>query len=285
MKQITRIFILLVIFQAVIACRPSDPPQPAAPKKVIVELKQSNVDVGTHKLEAFSIINDSKYLVVFEAGLGDDHTIWNSYNMAIKTSDRMDVVSYDRANRGQSGNGPVPRDVNRLQSELGDIIDAFAQGRKVVLVGHSLGGFMIRAWAVTNPTRVAGMLFIDPSHEAAFNSYLAQPQEDAMYDKWNSEYGPDFGATLEAREWVEDLEYMATLGNLPDVPVIVLTAMKVEPPTTLADMQPWYDAHESLKTGVTDFTQISIPNSGHMVMVDQPQILINNINLLLSKLD
>ena len=273
-------YIILSILLFSVACRKFEP-YPVFSK---LALKKAFVDLGTHKLATFSVIRNSNYLVVFESGLGDDHTIWNSSNIALKAADTIDVVTYDRANRGQSGNGPVPRDVARLQSELGSVIDSFANGRKVVLIGHSLGGFMIRAWAVNNPTKVAGMLFIDPSHEkAGLDSAQNQQAEDYMYGQWSS-YGTNFGAALESREWVEDNMYMTTLGNLPDVPVIVLTAMKVDPPNTVEILKPWYDAHESLGTGVTDFTHVSIPNSGHMVMIDQPQILLNYIHVLLAKL-
>jgi len=275
------------ILLSVTACGPSYIDPDISPTAVKNPLALTYVDLGTHKLAAFSAMKNSKYLVVCESGLGDGHSIWDTHNVSLDINDRMDVVTYDRANRGQSGNGPVPRDINRLQSELGAIIDAFAKGRKVILIGHSLGGFMIRDWAVKNPTRVAGLLFIDPSHEAAYvlaSQTQIQGQEDAMYNQWNTAYGAGFGATLEAREWVEDLQYMATLGNLPDVPVIVITALKVDPPVTVADMQPWYDAHESLKKGVTDFTHVSTINSGHMVMVDEPKIILDNLYLLISKL-
>lgn len=269
---------IIVLLFSTNACRPTN----IHPVTKPVVLKSSLVDLGTHKLAAFSVIKNSKYLVVFEAGLGDDHSIWNNSNIAVKTSDSMDVVSYDRASHGQSERGPDPRDISRLQSELGSVIDAFANGRKVVLIGHSLGGFIIRDYAIKNPTRVAGLVFVDPSHEDC--SQLTQADEDAFYNSWLTAWGPTNGGTLEAKEWKNDVDYMGTVGNLPDVPVVVLTAMSVDASYSATFRQAWYAAHETLKSGVTDFTHVSIPNSGHMVMLDQPQILINSINVFLAKL-
>ncbi len=282
MKKMRVMLFTVLVILSMAACSPGPPLTPAAG----AILKQSYVDLGTHKLAAFSIIQHSKYLVVFESGLGDDHMIWNTNDIVMKTSQRMDVVTYDRAYRGQSEyKGPVPRNINQLQSELTGVIDTFAQGRKVILVGHSLGGFIVRDWAIKNPTRMAGLLLVDPSNEVYEKTYTkpTQADEDAMYDYWSS-YGLTFGATLEAREWLEDLDYMATLGNLPDIPVIVLTATKADTPVTAADRQNWYDGHETLKNGVTDFTHVALPNSGHMVMIDDPQDLMANINLLISKM-
>jgi len=260
------------------ACRKSNI-HPEVAKPVF---KQVEVNLGTHKLAAFSVIKNSKYLIVFEAGLGDDHSIWNSNNVALKIAVNMDIVTYDRASHGQSERGPDLRDINRLQSELGIIIDTFANGRKIVLIGHSLGGFIIRDWAIKNPNRVAGLLFVDPSHENC--SQLTQSDEDAFYNSWLTAYGAAYGSTLEAKEWKNDVDYMGTVGDLPDVPVVVLTAMSVDASYSAAFRQAWYAAHESLKDGVTDFTHIRIPNSGHMVMIDAPQTLIDNINVLIAKL-
>ena len=284
MKKIKRIFTLLVIFQAVIACRSSDEPHPAAPKKVIVELKQSNVDLGTHKLAAFSMIRNSKYLVVFEAGLGDDHSIWNTNNVALKIADSIDIVTYDRASHGQSQRGPDPRDINRLQSELTYIVDVFAKGRKVVLIGHSLGGFIIKDWAIKNPTRIAGLLFVDPS-VAVLGSTMTQADQDAFYNSWVASNGLTNGCTLEAKELKNDVEYMATSGNLPNVPVIVLTCLKLDGTYTADDQQAHFNYQASLGIGVSDFTQVARPNSGHMMMIDDPKTLIEYIQVLLATLD
>lgn len=286
MKKLkTRIlFLTLSVLLSVVACKKSDSPTPAStkPKVTKVTFTEKLVDLGTHKLDAFSIIKNSKYLVVFEAGLGDDHSIWDSNDVALKTSDSIDVVSYDRASHGGSGKGPIPRDINRLQSELNTIIETFANGRKIILIGHSLGGLIIRDWAIKNPTRVAALLFVDPSHEAY--SKPTQADEDAFYNWWKTNYGEEYGSTLEAREWKNDLEYMATLGNLPDVPVIVLTAMKIDSTTSVEDRQVWYNAHELLKNGVTDFTHITIADSGHMVMLDDPKALMKYIYQLVSRI-
>ncbi len=105
-----------------------------------------------------------------------------------------------------------------------------------------------------------------------------------LYEASKSANGANFGGTLEAREFIEDLQYTSTLPSLPNIPVIVLTSMKVDATHTSADMQTWYKAHELLKNGVTDFTHIITTNSGHFIMIDEPSLVIDNFNLLISKL-
>lgn len=288
----SRIKIILAFFALVTciaACKKEDSAAPPVPKVVPpvttkVSFTETKVPLANHVLTSFSIINNTKYLVVFESGLGDSHLVWNDTDVALQINNAMDVLLYDRAGIGNSENGPTPRDISRLQGELDTIINSFSNGRKVILVGHSLGGLIIRDCAIKNPTRIAGLLFVDPSHESY--SHPTQADEDAMYNSINSStYGSNFGPALEAREWIEDLQYMTTLPNLPDVPVVVLTSMMVDNGSrTAADRQTWYNAHESLKTGVTDFTHVGVPNSGHYIMIDQPKIVIDNLNTLISKL-
>jgi len=164
------------------------------------------------------------------------------------------------------------------------VINKFSNGRKVVLIAHSLGGMIIRDYAIKNPSKVAGLLFVDASHEM-YNQQLTQTQEDAIYESFKKENGETFGGTVEARELMEDIEYMGKLQkNLPNVPVIALTSMKITPENTAADRLVWYNSKEALKAGVTDFTHVTTVNAGHYIMVDEPSLVITNIKLLLSKL-
>jgi len=245
-------------------------------------LQETKVDVGTHKLAAYSIIHNSKYLVVFESGLGDGHSVWNEKKIPIKLSAQLDVVTYDRAGYEKSEKDSKPRNINQLRSELETVINNFSNGRKVILIGHSLGGMIIRDYAVKNASKVAGLLFIDPSHE--YYNQPSQEEEDMLYNLFKTNYGANSGVALEAREIIEDSQYMATLPDLPNIPVIVISSLKVDASTSESDKQIWFKAHELLKEGVSDFTHITTTKSGHYIMNDEPNLVIDNFNLLLSKI-
>lgn len=49
-----------------------------------------------------------------------------------------------------------------------------------MLVGHSIAGMIMRDYAIKNPAKIAGLLFIDPSHETYNNP--TQAQEDFIYN-------------------------------------------------------------------------------------------------------
>ena len=186
-----------------------------------VSYNETQIDLSTHRLAVYSIIQNTKYLIVFESGLGDNHTIWDKKNIAQIISNKSDVLLYDRAGYGISGKGVEPRNIAKLSEELDCVIKKNSNGRKVILVGHSLGGFIIRDYAIKNPTKTAGLLFIDPSHEKYNRPTQSQENLVKLLVGIKSK-----GARLEAKELIEDAEYMATVSGLPDVPVIVLTSMK-----------------------------------------------------------
>lgn len=245
------------------------------------DFDEIKVDVSTHKLMSYTNIQNTEYLVVFESGLGDDNLIWKQKKIAQKINNYSDVLLYDRASYGKSEPGPNPRNIDKLSDELTYVVNRFSNGRKVILIGHSLGGMIVRDFAIKNPSKVAAILFVDPSHEN-YNQ-LTQEEEDNIYSIFNANFGSSFGGTLEAMELIEDSEYTSTLSGLPDVPIIVLTNMQVTSEQSAEDRQLWFNAHEMLGNGISDFTHITT-NSGHYIMNEETNLFIENFNLLLSKL-
>ena len=137
------ILMALAALLLVASCKKTNDPAPPFTETKIV--------LTTHKLTSFSAIKNSKYLVVFESGLGNDHTVWTDKAVASQINSNFDVLMYDRAGYGKSENGPTPRNIERLRSELESVINKFSNGRKVILIGHSLGGLIIRDYAVKKP--------------------------------------------------------------------------------------------------------------------------------------
>lgn len=274
------VFIFIISALSVTSCSDDD-------KNRTAEYPGTTVDLGTHKLMAYNVSKNSKYLVVFESGHGNDHTSWYSTGKSseiLSIADLLDsdVLLYDRAGYGKSGLNTEPRNINKLRSELETVVGQFAKGRKVVLVGHSLGGLIIRDYAVKNPAKVAGLVFVDASHEKY--NHFSQDQIDLFYNNYKNTYGANSGIAQETLQLIEDFKYMKGLPNLPDVPVIAITSIKIDAEHDAADRQLWYDSKESLKVGVTDFTHITTVNSGHFIQLEEPKLVLGNIRVLLSKL-
>lgn len=261
----------------------------ASCKKPVTEapypFQNKQVGIGAYSLATYysSPVKNSKYFVVFDAGLGDYSKVWTDSHVPDSITVNADVILYDRAGYNKSTAAPAPRDVNNMRKDLDSVIRYYANGRKVILVAHSLGGYITRDFAIKNPSRVAALLFVDPSHEL-YNGTLNQAGEDQVYNAFKDIYGPGFGGTMEARELIEDAQYMSALPALPNIPVIVISSMKTDATHSIADRQLWYNAHESLKTGLTDFSHTSTTLSGHYIMNTEPALVKEKIRELLAKL-
>src|SRR5690606_39029951 len=71
------------------------------------------------------------------------------------------VVSYDRPGLGDSTPTNEPRTLEYIDADLVAFLDARQVPPPYVLIGHSLGGHIIRYFADKHTAEVAGLVFID----------------------------------------------------------------------------------------------------------------------------
>jgi pimeloyl-ACP methyl ester carboxylesterase len=70
-------------------------------------------------------------------------------------------IAYDRAGLGLSDPGPQPRDGRALNADLSAVLSAMGESGPFVLVGHSMGGLMVRLYALTHPAEALGVVLVD----------------------------------------------------------------------------------------------------------------------------
>jgi len=146
--------------------------------------------------------------VVFVHGLGGSRAAWAEQLAHLRATRR--AVALDLHGMGESA--PSPRGDYSIDSFAGDVAAVLHTLRikRAVLVGHSLGGSVIGAFAAHDPHRAAALLFCDPagdlSHfprqelEAQWLSKLAPESYDAYLPVW---FGGMLGAARpEVREQV-----------------------------------------------------------------------------------
>jgi pimeloyl-ACP methyl ester carboxylesterase len=235
----------------------------------------SYVNVGTKNLETY-VGGSGSNTIVFETGLGVDGKTWFTNKIFETIGASNQVIAYNRAGYPPSTQNGETRGLQILVNDLDSIINAKSINSKVILVGHSLGGAIVRTYAIQHPDKVKALLLIDPNHES-FSLYanMTQEQEDTLVQQETT--ANNIGGAIEARQLIENISFLQSLPNLPDIPVTVLTSTKVEGGLTQADVDNWILAHQSLNTGVTKFTHIMTNKSGHFIYIDEPQLVIDNI--------
>jgi pimeloyl-ACP methyl ester carboxylesterase len=75
------------------------------------------------------------------------------------------VCTYDRAGLGWSDRSLRPRTAHNLVEDLHTLLERSGVNPPYVLVGHSLGGLLMRLYAHEHPDQVVGMVLVDSSHE------------------------------------------------------------------------------------------------------------------------
>lgn len=79
---------------------------------------------------------------------------WNPQINAF--ADRYRVLAYDQRGHGESELGRAPLGAASLADDLVAVLDAaLPAGKRAVLVGHSMGGMTLQAWAARYPEQVA----------------------------------------------------------------------------------------------------------------------------------
>lgn len=99
--------------------------------------------------------------VVLEAGAFGFAQVWA--RVQPRLAGRARVCSYDRAGLGWSDDADA-HDGVAAAARLHALLTAAGEPGPYVLVGHSLGGAVIRIFAARYPGDVVGLGFIDPSH-------------------------------------------------------------------------------------------------------------------------
>ncbi|WP_086821022.1 alpha/beta fold hydrolase [Allokutzneria sp. NRRL B-24872] len=102
--------------------------------------------------------------VVFEAGAAATRSSWAGVQPLVAS--RARAIVYDRSGLGRSAPDPRGRTLSRMAADLGALLDHFGPG-PFVLVGHSAGSPIVRLAASASPSRIVGLVLVDPTDEAA----------------------------------------------------------------------------------------------------------------------
>jgi pimeloyl-ACP methyl ester carboxylesterase len=120
------------------------------------------IDVGGHRLHAVCA-GEGSPPVLLESGIAASSLSWAAVRPEIAAFTR--VCAYDRAGLAWSDAPSSPRTFDRLLDELGIVMREVNFADPAILVGHSFGSLLVRAYGARHPERIAGLVLVDPPTE------------------------------------------------------------------------------------------------------------------------
>ena len=253
------------------------------------------VDVGGHRLHIWCT-GAGVPPVILESGLGGSTVDWGFVQPEVARFTR--VCSYDRAGMGYSDSGPSPRTARRIARELAELIDRSGVGGPVVLVAASSGGFDVRVFASDHIDRVAGVVLVDASHEdqahevprlARFVPLLSSfgvlrllgvsfglnpaslPPSVRRFARATRFRATGYQAAADEIIHIrETASEVRTSRRKLTIPLVVVTGARGADAT-------WRDLQHDQVTISDRGCQIVADESGHVVPLEQPQIVVDAI--------
>ena len=254
-------------------------------------------DVGDHRLH-INCTGTGSPTVVIVSGLGDWSTSWGVVQPEVAKTTR--VCTYDRSGLGWSDANSLPSDAAQFAKELHTLLQNANVLGPYVLVGHSLGGFIVRIFAHDYASEVAGVVLVDSmnpkqvseslSNRLALYSSLeaglarvgvgrlllklgilpsVSPGQEAYYPLFVRPQS--FRTTAnEYRRLPDSAAQAAAVTSFGDLPLIVLTAK-------LNDNPGWPEWQTELLQLSSNSQQLFAENSGHVIQDDEPDAAVDAI--------
>ena len=257
-------------------------------KATIVEEKYTPtlVNIGGRRL-ALKTAGEDVPTVVFEMGLGIAASTYDTIAGQVAALTR--VVWYDRAGLGHSDPAPIPRTIQDQVLDLHTLLQKVALPSPYVLVGHSMGGHIVRLYREHYPDEVAALVLIDASHEDQRERYLAilPPQPNAcphlahLRHIWESRW-------VDSRQNAEQIDNLANSAllhschHLDNLPLAVLSRgcpMRdpAKYPSGLIDAMErlWLQMQRELAQLSSQSCHLIASKSGHLIHEDEPALIVD----------
>jgi pimeloyl-ACP methyl ester carboxylesterase len=259
------------------------------------------VDVGGHRLH-INCTGAGSPTVIIEAGLGDWSTSWAAY-VQPEVAKITRVCTYDRAGMGWSEAGPLPRDAAQSAKELHTLLQKANIPEPYVMVGHSLGGLLVRVFVHDYASEIAGVVLVESMNPEKFTrSPEIQAQSESRSQPFSlqaalARFGvirllvkvPGIAPSLSPNEeayyplYIRPQSFQATdnesqgmpaagaqavaVKNFDDLPLIVLTAK-------LNNNLAWQEQQTELLQLSSNSQHLFAENSGHNIQADEPSAAV-----------
>jgi pimeloyl-ACP methyl ester carboxylesterase len=262
------------------------------------------ISVGDHRLHLLCK-GSAGPAVVIEQGAGELSKFW--WPVQDEIAKFAQVCTYDRAGYGWSEPGALGKTVEDRTQELHTLLSNAGVQGPFILVAHSYGGLIVRAYAQEYPGQVAGLVLVDtPDESSIFQQEVLDFYSKARVMQQVVGFVTRFGVPRLLSLWVpldrfgfwltKPSEYAAvcddlaslervpapmraskSAGSLGTLPVIVITHGQPFPGPFAVLEKNWSEGQARLADLSTNSVLMVAKNSNHMIQQDEPALVVDAI--------
>jgi pimeloyl-ACP methyl ester carboxylesterase len=233
------------------------------------------LDVGGRSLHVVRSGHGSP-AVILEAGAG----CWSEHWRAVQelTGDFTATYSYDRAGHGSSEPGG-PWSLDGWLADLEAWLSAGQVPPPYLLVGHSLGGHIVRGFAARHLADVVGLILVDARSEDFF------PQLPEAFLTRVAELFPD-----DTQLVIRADEIVRGLPGLADLPLSVIARGRADRIPSVFGLEQadrdlvelaWQRCQRDLAARSSQSRFLVASASGHMIPTEQPDLVASEIRSMI----
>lgn len=251
----------------------------------------SNVlNVNGAQLE-YDVNGTGDQIVLFEAGTISGIAGWDS----IWSSLPGDITGIRYSRRGEGKSSAC--EGNLTAKEYVDDLDKFLAKleitKPIIIVSHSYGAKIARLYAQQNPQSVNGLLFVDPMNPRDIEiietlNPINGKRDNLALKNSDIKMGQQYGWCMIEDIWKKTPSI--AYPDINDIPVTLIAGVKKEEkPKRLFDSPQaralWGQFQSEYVMKFPQGKIVMATKSGHFVQNDEPEIVINELNALLERVN
>lgn len=249
------------------------------------------MDVMAVGTKPYSVAGQGGPVVVFDAGFGGTRNTWRPIFPAIAAE--TTVFAFERPGYQAKSTVINPADVasdgittlSEQAQHLHALLTAAQLPPPYVLVGHSLGGTTLLAFAKNYPDEVAGMVFVDGRMPTFTAACIAAGFSDCVGGSRDSLPRDHLLAEIDGILATETTgaANVAELGDMPATFIVATRAGNPRDPESQRRQLEWIRNQRSSAESMRDGRYVEAVGARHFVHYDQPDLVIAEIRNMLMR--
>lgn len=259
------------------------------------------IKINDHKMEVLLKGNKGP-LVIILTGMACSFEEW--YEVTQMLSETYRVLTLHRQGQGQSEIGTGIQNTGATVNDLAEILHHLQIDEPFYLMGNSYGGLCVQHFTKVHPEKVAGVILVDSTSvdlkelEKLHLPVLNQDTDEIWIEKslaYSTKNKQELSEILKPSLWTKDAELIRSLGDFPDVPLIVIGRDKeysiqseLENGISEWELQVFEEKWEELIINQSNLSLqgelVFASHSGHSVFLDRPDLIIDCVHKMVGRI-